>query len=80
MAGIWKSGLWQKKIDVRDFIQQNYLPYEGDEAFLSPATARTKNLWNRLNQPLLDGRERQAVRCRRESAYLTSRTSLPFSL
>lgn len=29
----FKPGLWQKEIDVRDFIQQNYEPYDGDEAF-----------------------------------------------
>jgi formate C-acetyltransferase len=44
----FRSGLWQTQIDVRDFIQQNYQPYEGDEAFLKPATARTSGLWNGL--------------------------------
>ena len=50
-AAAWKGfvpGLWQKEIDVRDFIQQNYAPYYGDETFLAPATARTKALWNDL--------------------------------
>ncbi len=41
-------GLWQADIDVRDFIQQNYTPYDGDGAFLAPATARTLAIWNRL--------------------------------
>lgn len=31
----FKTGLWQKEINVRDFIQQNYDPYEGDESFLA---------------------------------------------
>jgi formate C-acetyltransferase len=44
------SGLWQKEIDVRDFIQQNYEPYEGDESFLAPATERTKGLWAHLTK------------------------------
>lgn len=35
---------WKKTVDVRDFIQQNYTPYEGDGAFLSDATERTKKL------------------------------------
>ena len=35
-------GLWQNEINVRDFIQQNYTPYEGNESFLAPATERTK--------------------------------------
>jgi hypothetical protein len=36
----FRTGLWQKEINVRDFIQQNYEPYEGDDAFLAPATRR----------------------------------------
>lgn len=38
----FKSGNWQKTIDVRDFIQRNYTPYTGDESFLAPPTARTE--------------------------------------
>ena len=38
------TGSWQTKINVRDFIQKNYTPYEGDESFLAPATERTKKL------------------------------------
>ena len=38
-------GLWQSGIDVRDFIQQNYTPYEDDESFLAPATERTTKIW-----------------------------------
>src|SRR3954452_8084926 len=38
-------GLWQSEINVRDFIQVNYTPYDGDESFLSSATARTKKVW-----------------------------------
>jgi formate C-acetyltransferase len=47
----WKGfqpGLWQADIDVRDFIQQNYTPYDGDESFLAPATKRTLDIWGRL--------------------------------
>ena len=36
----FKTGLWQKQINVRDFIQQNYEPYEGDDSFLAGASAR----------------------------------------
>ena len=35
----FKSGNWQKYIDVRDFIARNYTPYDGDESFLAPPTA-----------------------------------------
>ena len=54
----FKTGLWQKRIDVRDFIQQNYEPYEGDDSFLADATARTTNLWNRLNELFVEERKK----------------------
>ena len=38
----FRGRLWQRDIDVRAFIQLNYEPYEGDGAFLAPATARTQ--------------------------------------
>lgn len=37
----FKPGKWENEINVRDFILQNYIPYEGDESFLAPATKRT---------------------------------------
>jgi len=39
------SGSWRQKIDVRDFIQKNYAPYDGDGSFLAGATPRTQKLW-----------------------------------
>ena len=39
-------GSWAEEIDVRNFIQKNYTPYEGDASFLSDATEKTKKLWN----------------------------------
>src|SRR5678810_17449 len=54
----FKTGLWQKEINVRDFIQQNFQPYEGDGSFLAPATGRTKNLWNRLNELFVEERKK----------------------
>lgn len=44
----FKGGIWQEDIDVRDFIQKNYTPYEGDESFLAPATEATKTLWQQV--------------------------------
>lgn len=44
----FKPGLWQRDVNVRWFLQQNYTPYEGDGAFLAPATERTRRLWKRL--------------------------------
>jgi formate C-acetyltransferase len=51
-------GLWQKEINVRDFIQQNYEPYEGDESFLAPATERTRKIWNHLNELFVEERRK----------------------
>ncbi|MGN8630498.1 formate C-acetyltransferase [Blautia sp. HCP3S3_G3] len=41
----FKEGVWEKEINVRDFIQKNYTPYEGDESFLAGPTEATKELW-----------------------------------
>ena len=40
------SGKWNKEINVRDFIQRNYTPYEGDSSFLTDPTEATKKLWS----------------------------------
>ena len=51
----WKhftQGLWCDEINVRDFIQLNYAPYNGDGAFLAAATERTKRLWGRCQELL----------------------------
>jgi formate acetyltransferase 1 len=47
-ANPWENfapGNWQENVDVRDFIQKNYAPYTGDDAFLSGPTFRTEQLW-----------------------------------
>jgi len=54
----FRAGLWQKEINVRDFIQQNYEPYHGDESFLKPATKRTQKIWDRLNQLFVEERRK----------------------
>jgi formate C-acetyltransferase len=54
----FQGGLWQKEINVRDFIQQNYSLYEGDASFLAPATTRTKNLWAKLNELFVEERKK----------------------
>ncbi|WP_313621525.1 pyruvate formate lyase family protein, partial [Pantoea septica] len=48
-AAAWEGfaeGEWQNSVNVRDFIQRNYTPYEGDESFLAGATEATTKLWN----------------------------------
>src|SRR4026208_387738 len=54
----FRSGLWQKEIDVRDFIQQNYEPYEGDAAFLVGATGRTTRICDRLKELFVEERKK----------------------
>ena len=44
----FKSGDWKHEINVRDFIQNNYIPYVGDSSFLAPTTKKTKKLWNEV--------------------------------
>ena len=40
--------VWKKEIDVRQFIQDNFTPYDGDESFLCGPTTATKRLWEKL--------------------------------
>lgn len=52
-------GKWcDDEVDVRDFIQRNYTPYEGDASFLAPATEATKKLWQIVLD--LSAKEREA--------------------
>ena len=44
----FNPGAWQDEINVRDFIQQNYKPYEGDSSFLAGATERTDALMKKV--------------------------------
>ncbi len=46
----FKGDLWRKEINVRDFIMNNYTPYEGDDSFLVSSTERTKKVWNKLTE------------------------------
>ncbi len=41
---------WKEKVDVRDFIQKNYTPYDGDEKFLADAAPSTEKLWGKLQE------------------------------
>ena len=54
----FQTGLWCKEINVRDFIQQNYTPYEGDAAFLAGATPRTEAIWNTLQSLFVEERKK----------------------
>ena len=54
----FNNGAWQKEINVRDFIQKNYTPYDGDESFLAGPTDATKELWKETQE--LQKKEREA--------------------
>ena len=61
MRNEWRTftgGIWEKEINVRDFIQKNYTPYDGDEAFLAGPTQNTKDLWDQVME--LSRKEREA--------------------
>ena len=55
------GGKWQREINVRDFIQKNYTPYEGDSSFLAEATESTKKLWQECCDLLKQERDNGGV-------------------
>ena len=60
----WKNfngGDWEREINVRDFIQRNYTPYDGDSSFLAQATERTKLLRKEFETLLARERENGGV-------------------
>ena len=52
------GGAWQTRVNLRDFIQRNYTPYEGDGSFLQGPTERTKGMWQKLKPLLAQEREK----------------------
>ena len=46
----FKGRLWKEEINVRDFVQNNYKPYDGNESFLEGPTEATNKLWGRLQE------------------------------
>lgn len=54
----FNSGTWNNEIDVRDFIQRNYTPYDGDDQFLEAPTKATLKLWEQVGE--LNKKEREA--------------------
>ena len=60
----WNSfvgGVWQKEINVRDFVQKNYTPYEGDDSFLAGPTQATKDLWDQVMELSAEERAKGGV-------------------
>lgn len=61
MRAEWKDfvgGKWETEVNVRDFIQKNYTPYDGDDSFLADPTMNTKDLWDQVMD--LTQKEREA--------------------
>ncbi len=54
----FKKGVWETEINVRDFIQKNYTPYDGDDSFLAGPTKATSELWEQVLD--LSNKEREA--------------------
>src|SRR5690554_1340881 len=52
------DGPWRDAIDVRDFVQRNYTPYEGDASFLAGPTERTTAVWGKLSEMFPEEREK----------------------
>ena len=54
-------GVWEKTVNVRDFIQKNYTPYDGDDSFLEGPTEDTKALWDQVMDLFRQEREAGGV-------------------
>ncbi len=57
----FKGNKWKQEINVRDFIQKNYTPYDGDESFLAGTTEATDKLWGRLQELYKEQRAKGGV-------------------
>ena len=70
----WKGfelGDWTEEINVRDFIQKNYTPYEGDASFLAGPTERSTKLWSKISE---------LMEIEREKGILDAETKVPSSI
>ncbi len=52
---------WRQTIDVRDFIQNNYTPYTGDEGFLAPITPKTRAVWEKAEALIREETDRGLI-------------------
>ena len=57
----FKKSLWQDEVNVRDFIQNNYVPFDGDEKFLAEPTEATRKLWDVLQKLQAEERAKGGV-------------------
>ena len=59
--GSFQGRLWKEEVNVRDFIQNNYTEYVGDESFLEGTTEATDKLWGRLQELFKEARAKGGV-------------------
>lgn len=57
----FQSGKWQEEINVRDFIQKNYTPYEGEASFLKGTTERTEKLYSEVKELFIEENAKNGV-------------------
>ncbi len=57
----FEGNIWKRECNVRDFIQKNYTPYDGDESFLTAPTEATNKLWGKLQELQKQEREKGGV-------------------
>ena len=50
----FRTGEWRHLVNVRNFIQKNYTPYTGDESFLAPMSERTRKIWDKSHELILE--------------------------
>ena len=58
----FKKGQWTNEVNVRDFIVENYCPYDGDDSFLTPPTDSTVRLWDNVKILMEEERKNGGVR------------------
>ncbi len=61
MTTKFNTGKWNQEIDVRDFIQTNYTPYDGDASFLAKPTGTTVRLWEKVKELMDQERQRGGI-------------------
>ncbi len=57
----FKTGKWNAQVDIRDFIQKNYTPYDGDDSFLAAPTERTSKLWAKVKDLMKEERNKGGI-------------------
>ena len=68
----FEGRIWKEEVNVRDFIQKNYKPYDGDESFLADPTEATNKLWGALQKLQKEERERVVFLTARQKLYQDS--------